>query len=291
MARVAATKRNRDTSDVNRRAALFGSVGIGVAPPLIVWSGNEGRALEFATRSASQVSLRAVTDRIDDYSLGVPEAWARIESAGQDCFFRSTVYRDTNLFVDVLIAKGVETVSQLGSVDAVATALLARVESELQSTRIGVRRSTKLVSRRARQKLQREMRVTEKALRRGAGGGGDDGDEQRALYYDVSINAKSFAGTNAMAVDPAERTVALEWDRRLIVRPTYILSLSSAPSLSLSVGYFLYVRTYMIGTKGAVYTSQLRLTYFSHIHIFVTCITALDCALPFSRAVCTGCCR
>ena len=86
MARVAATKRNRDTSDVNRRAALFGSVGIGVAPPLIVWSGNEGRALEFATRWSS----RAESSHDAIGATPLPHLPASPVQAGRDrvCFLR-----------------------------------------------------------------------------------------------------------------------------------------------------------------------------------------------------------
>ena len=40
-------------------------------------------------------------DRVDRYRLCVPSSWIKVDSAGQDVFFRSTTYKDTNLFVDV----------------------------------------------------------------------------------------------------------------------------------------------------------------------------------------------
>ena len=119
------------------------------------------------------------------------------------------------IFVQILIAKNVENVRELGSVSSVATSIRDNVSGELQSTRIGVMRKTTLISAAARTKRQQEIYFTDRVSKN------DSGDTQNAMdatYYDVILNAKSFASNNAMAVDPSERPVALEWDRRLIVR-------------------------------------------------------------------------
>jgi len=178
-------------------------------------------ALEYQAVGDSD-GVTVVTDRTDNYSLVVPSSWVRIDSAGQDVFYRSTEFRDTNLFVELLIAKGVDKVSDLGGVKNVAAALQKRIDGESQSTRIGVTRSTTVVGASANQKLQREVRFTDKALLRASDATADADagpDVQRVEYYQVMLNSKSFANRNSMAVNPSDRPVELEWDRRLIVRP------------------------------------------------------------------------
>ena len=215
-AAAAAAAENRECA--GRRQGLLAAAAVaacGVRPP-------RSDALEYQSVGDTD-GMTVVTDRTDNYSLVVPSSWVRIDSAGQDVFYRSTEFRDTNLFVDVLIAKGVDKVSDLGGVKSVAAALRKRVDGESQSTRIGVTRSTSVVGASAMQKTQKEVRFSDKALLGAAAAAGGDGaagpDEQLVEYYQVMLNSKSFASRNSMAVNPDDRPVELEWDRRLIVRP------------------------------------------------------------------------
>ena len=61
---------------------------------------NDGAVSSYVTDGIMD-AYSLYTDRIDNYCLQIPKTWIKIDSAGQDVFFRSTMYKDTNLFVDV----------------------------------------------------------------------------------------------------------------------------------------------------------------------------------------------
>lgn len=84
------------------------------------------------------------------------------------------------------------TVEDLGPPEKAAERVLQQYLTEFMSTRLGVRRTSNILS--ASSKVA------------------DDGK----LYYEVEVNIKSFASNNELAVMPQDRVQRLEWDRRYL---------------------------------------------------------------------------
>ncbi|CAA6663649.1 unnamed protein product [Spirodela intermedia] len=85
-----------------------------------------------------------------------------------------------------------KSVEDLGTPQDAGEKVLRQYLTELMSTRLGVRRESKVLST--------SSRVA------------DDGK----LYYQVEINIKSYANNNELAVMPQDRIAKLEWDRRYL---------------------------------------------------------------------------
>lgn len=117
-----------------------------------------------------------------------------VRGAGADVFFRDPFYLDENVSVEISSPSSsrFKNVDDLGSPDEAAQKVLRQYLTEFMSTRIGVRRESKILSS--------ASRIAE------------DG----RLYYDIEVNVKSYANNQQLAVMPQERVVQLEWDRRYL---------------------------------------------------------------------------
>ncbi|KAI5063170.1 hypothetical protein GOP47_0021717 [Adiantum capillus-veneris] len=133
-------------------------------------------------------------DTFDGYAFSYPQAWIQVRGAGADVFFRDPVHLDENVSVEISSPSSsrFKEVSDLGSPDQAAQKVLKQYLTEFMSTRIGVRRESKIVS--ASSKMA------------------NDGRE----YYEVQVNVKSYANNQQLAVMPQDRVVQLEWDRRYL---------------------------------------------------------------------------
>ncbi|KAL4858613.1 PsbP domain-containing protein 1 [Chlorella vulgaris] len=136
-------------------------------------------------------------DKLDGYNFFYPEDWQPVTTSGNDVFYRNPFDVSENLFVNVSSPSSskYETVADFGgSPEAAAKKTEAQYLEEFMSTRLGVRRTTEVVSATART--------------------APDGK----LYYDLQTRAKSYASRNQLAVTQREIDdgVVLEWDRRYI---------------------------------------------------------------------------
>ncbi|CAM6095653.1 unnamed protein product [Calypogeia fissa] len=172
------------TSAMSRRS-LLSSVLLGSA--MLSLPTGENSAL-----AAS--SYREYIDRLDGYIFSYPSGWIQVRGAGADVFFRDPVNLDENVVVEFSSPSSsrYKSVEDLGTPDQAAQKVLKQKITEFMSTRIGVRRESKIVSANSRI--------------------GDDG----RLYYDIEVDVKSYANTNELAVMPADRVAKLEWSRRYL---------------------------------------------------------------------------
>lgn len=145
---------------------------------------------------AAEVSLgyRRHIDNLDGYSFSYPEGWIQVRGSGADVFFRDPVHLDENVSLEISSPSSsrFKDVEDLGTPDQAAQKVLKQYLTEFMSTRLGVRRESKIV--------YTNSRVA------------DDGK----LYYDIEVNVKSYANNQQMAVMPQDRIVQLEWDRRYL---------------------------------------------------------------------------
>ncbi|KAH7295053.1 hypothetical protein KP509_27G030500 [Ceratopteris richardii] len=133
-------------------------------------------------------------DQLDGYAFSYPRAWIPVRGSGADVFFRDPVNLDENVSVEISSPSSsrFKEVRDLGPPEQAAQKVLKQYLTEFMSTRIGVRRESKIVSS--------GSRVFE------------DGKE----YYEVQVNVKSYANNRQLAVMPQDRVVQLEWDRRYL---------------------------------------------------------------------------
>lgn len=146
--------------------------------------------------AAAEVSLgyRRHIDNLDGYSFSYPEGWIQVRGSGADVFFRDPVHLDENVSVEMSSPSSsrFKDVEDLGTPDQAAQKVLKQYLTEFMSTRLGVRRESKIVNTNSRV--------------------ADDGK----LYYDIEVNVKSYANNQQLAVMPQDRIVQLEWDRRYL---------------------------------------------------------------------------
>ncbi|GBG65989.1 hypothetical protein CBR_g54968 [Chara braunii] len=133
-------------------------------------------------------------DRRDGYAFNYPDDWVEVRGAGADIFYRSAFDPDENLFVSISSpsSSNYQSISDLGTPEEAGKRFLKQYLTELMSTRLGVRRESKLLSTR--------QRTT------------PDGQQ----FYEIEANVKSFAATNQLAINPEERVPYMEWDRRYL---------------------------------------------------------------------------
>lgn len=140
------------------------------------------------------VGFREYIDFFDGYSLRYPQNWIQVKGAGADIFFRDPFVLDENLSMNISSpsSSNYKSVEDIGTPEEAGKKVLQQYLTEFMSTRLGVRRESKILST--------SSRVA------------DDG----RLYYQVEVNIKSYANNNELAVMPEERVVRLEWDRRYL---------------------------------------------------------------------------
>uniref|UniRef100_A0A0E0GMN8 PsbP C-terminal domain-containing protein n=1 Tax=Oryza nivara TaxID=4536 RepID=A0A0E0GMN8_ORYNI len=139
-------------------------------------------------------TFREYIDTFDGYSFLYPKSWIQVRGAGADIFFRDPFFLDENMSVEISSPSSSKymTVEDLGPPEKAAERVLQQYLTEFMSTRLGVRRTSNILS--ASSKVA------------------DDGK----LYYEVEVNIKSFASNNELAVMPQDRVQRLEWDRRYL---------------------------------------------------------------------------
>ncbi|KAL8166333.1 hypothetical protein V2J09_007832 [Rumex salicifolius] len=141
-----------------------------------------------------KVVFREYIDTFDGYSFKYPKNWIQVKGAGADIFFRDPFVLDENLSVDISSpsSSNYKSVEDLGSPQEAGNKVLKQYLTEFMSTRLGVRRESKVVST--------DSRIA------------DDG----RMYYQVEVNIKSYANNNELAVMPQDRVMRMEWDRRYL---------------------------------------------------------------------------
>jgi len=154
---------------------------------------SSSRALAF---TPAPQGYQLIRDRLDGYSFLLPESWTPLSSSGNDVFYRNPYNTDENLFVSISSPSSSKytTVDDLKSPQNAADRTKQQYLSELLSTRLGVRRTTSVLS--AEERTASDNRK----------------------YYDLELEAKSFASRNQLAVSQRqiEAAMELEWDRRYI---------------------------------------------------------------------------
>uniref|UniRef100_A0A0D3GPJ2 PsbP C-terminal domain-containing protein n=1 Tax=Oryza barthii TaxID=65489 RepID=A0A0D3GPJ2_9ORYZ len=139
-------------------------------------------------------TFREYIDTFDGYSFLYPKSWIQVRGAGADIFFGDPFVLDENMSVEISSPSSSKyvTVEDLGPPEKAAERVLQQYLTEFMSTRLGVRRTSNILS--ASSKVA------------------DDGK----LYYEVEVNIKSFASNNELAVMPQDRVQRLEWDRHYL---------------------------------------------------------------------------
>lgn len=143
---------------------------------------------------AQSVGFREYIDTFDGYSFKYPQNWIQVRGAGADIFFRDPFVLDENLSVEISSpsSSSYKSVEDLGPPEEAAKKVLRQYLTEFMSTRLGVRRESRILTTTSRT--------------------ADDGK----LYYQVEVNIKSYANNNELAVMPQDRVTRLEWDRRYL---------------------------------------------------------------------------
>ncbi|KAM1749406.1 hypothetical protein FF1_010242 [Malus domestica] len=157
-----------------------------------IFAGDSFRSAAFAQQSL--VGLREYIDTFDGYSFKYPKNWIQVKGAGADIFFRDPYILDENISVEFSSpsSSNYKSIKDLGPPQLAGKKVLKQYLTEFMSTRLGVRRESKILST--------SSRVA------------DDGK----LYYQIEVNIKSYANNNELAVMPKDRLVRLEWDRRYL---------------------------------------------------------------------------
>uniref|UniRef100_A0A0F7GYX0 PsbP-domain protein 1 n=1 Tax=Goodyera fumata TaxID=1390594 RepID=A0A0F7GYX0_9ASPA len=172
-------------SQVHRRNLLSSFLTVTIFPQL----GFNGISMAEPTNE-----FKEYIDIFDGYSLLYPRNWIQVRGAGADIFFRDPFVLDENLSIELSSPSSsrYKSIEDLGPPEAAAEKVLKQYLTEFMSTRLGVRRESRILST--------SSRVA------------DDGK----LYYEVEVNIKSYANNNELAVMPQDRIVRLEWDRRYL---------------------------------------------------------------------------
>ncbi|KAB2621634.1 psbP domain-containing protein 1 [Pyrus ussuriensis x Pyrus communis] len=157
-----------------------------------IFAGGGFGSAAFAQQSL--VGLREYIDTFDGYSFKYPKNWIQVKGAGADIFFRDPYILDENISVEFSSpsSSNYKSIEDLGPPELAGKKVLKQYLTEFMSTRLGVRRESKILST--------SSRVA------------DDG----RLYYQIEVNIKSYANNNELAVMPKDRLVSLEWDRRYL---------------------------------------------------------------------------
>lgn len=114
--------------------------------------------LEFSVLCSSHFGahcpgFRRYTDRLDGFTLLVPDYWVQVRGSGAEVQFRSPQNGDENLFVAVSSPSSSKYtgVKDLGSPEESGKFIKKQYVAEYMSTRLGVRRTAEVVSASSRE--------------------------------------------------------------------------------------------------------------------------------------------
>jgi hypothetical protein len=118
-------------------------------------------------------TFREYIDTFDGYSFLYPKSWIQVRGAGADIFFRDPFVLDENMSVEISSPSSSKyvTVEDLGPPEKAAERVLQQYLTEFMSTRLGVRRTSNILS--ASSKVA------------------DDGK----LYYEVEVNQTDYTNS------------------------------------------------------------------------------------------------
>lgn len=119
---------------------------------------------------AQSVAFKEYIDTFDGYSFNYPLNWIQVRGAGADIFFRDPFVLDENLSVEISSPSSsrYKSVQDLGPPEEAGKKVLRQYLTEFMSTRLGVRRESKILSTSSRT--------------------ADDGK----LYYQVEVSPSFF---------------------------------------------------------------------------------------------------
>ncbi|BAT17673.1 Os12g0564400, partial [Oryza sativa Japonica Group] len=120
-------------------------------------------------------TFREYIDTFDGYSFLYPKSWIQVRGAGADIFFRDPFFLDENMSVEISSPSSSKymTVEDLGPPEKAAERVLQQYLTEFMSTRLGVRRTSNILS--ASSKVA------------------DDGK----LYYEVEVNQTDYTNSHS----------------------------------------------------------------------------------------------
>lgn len=101
-----------------------------------------------SAHAQQSVGFREYIDFFDGYSLRYPQNWIQVKGAGADIFFRDPFVLDENLSVDISSPSSsrFKSVEDLGPPEEAGKRVLKQYLTEFMSTRLGVRRESKVLS-------------------------------------------------------------------------------------------------------------------------------------------------
>lgn len=115
---------------------------------------------------ANSAVFREYIDQFDGYSLKYPPNWIQVRGAGADIFFRDPFVLDENISVNISSpsSSNYKSVEDLGSPEEAGKKVLRQYLTEFMSTRLGVRRESRILSTSSRVasdgRLYYEVQVT-----------------------------------------------------------------------------------------------------------------------------------
>lgn len=100
------------------------------------------------TAFAQSVVYREYIDSFDGYSFKYPGNWIQVRGAGADIFFRDPFVLDENISVEISSPSSskYKSVEDLGSPEEAGKKVLGQYLTEFMSTRLGVRRESRILS-------------------------------------------------------------------------------------------------------------------------------------------------
>lgn len=111
-----------------------------------IFSGVSFQSVAFAQQSV--IGLREYIDSFDGYSFKYPSNWIQVRGAGADIFFRDPYVLDENISVEFSSpsSSNYKSVEDLGPPQEAGKKVLKQYLTEFMSTRLGVRRESKILS-------------------------------------------------------------------------------------------------------------------------------------------------
>uniref|UniRef100_J3NE81 PsbP C-terminal domain-containing protein n=1 Tax=Oryza brachyantha TaxID=4533 RepID=J3NE81_ORYBR len=166
-------------------------------------------------------TFREYIDTFDGYTFLYPRSWIQVRGAGADIFFRDPFVLDENMSVEISSPSSSKymTVEDLGPPEKAAERVLQQYLTEFMSTRLGVRRTSDILS--ASSKVADDGKLyyeVEKIFSpyESFGHTINIGVAKRLATPLSVVNIKSYASNNELAVMPQDRVQRLEWDRRYL---------------------------------------------------------------------------
>lgn len=101
-----------------------------------------------AALALSSPVFREFLDNFDGYTFKYPQNWIQVRGAGADIFFRDPFVLDENISMEASSPSSsrYKSVEDLGTPQDAGEKVLRQYLTELMSTRLGVRRESKILS-------------------------------------------------------------------------------------------------------------------------------------------------